>query len=189
MTIKADIAKALRAHGITPEAPLVNLQRGSDIWSDLRTLVVKVGGWGNRISNLDGLRALRDAGVRSEQILIDEVIEVGDRGAVVVGYLRPDRPIRADDAEAVGALLRDVHEAMLASDIWYPPLDGYVFAPDDWLAQNIIIHGDLPYLVDLDLWDERERKESVATMCSDFMRQLLHNADDIAAFHRGYGTY
>ncbi|WP_292766875.1 hypothetical protein [Microbacterium sp. UBA3486] len=189
MGIRTDIIGALREHGITPAAPLVNLHETSDIWSDKRTLVVKVGYEPTRYNYLDDLSVFAKAGVRCEQPLIDDVIEVGETHAVVVGYLKPDRSIRASDAEAVGALLREIHEATLASDMYEPPRKGHVFFPDDWLAQNIIIHGGLPYLVDLDLWQTWERDAAVRIACGEFLKQLPHADDDEAAFYRGYGAY
>lgn len=189
MTIDAQIIEALRLRGISPEAPLVNLHETSDIWSDRSTLVVKVGYEPTRYNYLDDLRALSDAGVRCERPIVDEVIPVGDAHAVVLGYLVPDRPTLATDAEAVGALLRAIHEATLASDAYLPQPDGYVFFPDDWLAQNIVMHGGLPYLVDLDLWQAWERGAAIRIACGEFLKQLPHTADDIAAFHRGYGRY
>lgn len=96
---------------------------------------------------------------------------------------------RASDAEAVGALLREIHEAILASDTYETPRPGHVNFPDDWLAQNILIHGGLPYLVDLDLWQEWERETALNIACEVFLRDLPHTGDDIAAFRRGYGDF
>ncbi|MBF9336837.1 hypothetical protein G3N30_11620 [Microbacterium lacticum] len=190
VTIKADIVEALRTRGITPEAPLVRLHETSNIWSDRRTLVVKAS-WSKstRQNYLFDLKAFTDAGVRCEEPLVDEVIPVGEMHAVVVRYLMPDRPPRASDAESVGALLRTVHEATLDPDMYEPPRDGCVNFPDDWLAQNIIIYGGVPYLVDLDLWQEWRRDEAVKVACAEFLRDLQHTDDDVAAFHRGYGIW
>ncbi|WP_068479736.1 hypothetical protein [Pseudoclavibacter helvolus] len=189
MSIKTVIAEALRKRGITPEAPLVNLHPTSDIWSDQRTLVVKVGYEPTRWNYLHDLGVLTAAGVRCEKPLIDDVIEIEERHAIVVGYITPDRPPRASDAEAVGALLRAVHEATLASDSYEAPRRGHVFFPDDWLSQNIVIHDGLPYLVDLDLWRQWERERAIIIACGEFLRDLAHTSDDIAAFRRGYGEF
>jgi len=189
MTIDVYIAEALRARGIKPAAPLVNLHETSDIWSDQRTLVVKVGYENSRYNYLSDLGVLSKAGVRCERPLVDDVIEIGDRHAIVVGFLAPDRPTRASDAEAVGLLLRDIHEATLASDLYCPRGKDHVMFPDDWLAQNIIIHNGLPYLVDLDLWKDWNRETAISLACDEFLQQLPHDADDIAAFYRGYGAY
>lgn len=189
MTIQTDIKRALRKHGITTEAPLVNLHPTSDIWSDKRTLVVKVGCEPTRWNYLHDLGVLAAAGVRCEKPLIDDVIEVGESHAVVVGYIKPDRPPRASDAEAVGALLREIHEATLASDTYETPQRGHVFFPDDWLAQNIVIHDGLPYLVDLDLWQQWERETAINIACGEFLRDFAHTPVDIAAFRRGYGEF
>ncbi len=190
VTIKADIVEVLRTRGIVPEAPLVRLHETSNIWSDKRTLVVKAS-WSEstRQNYLFDLNAFTAAGVRCEEPLLDEVIPVGEMHAVVVRYLMPDRPTQASDAEAVGALLRTVHEATLVSDMYEPPTDGYVNFPDDWLAQNIIIHGGVPYLVDLDLWKEWRRDEAVEVACAEFLRDLPHTDNDVAAFRRGYGEW
>lgn len=189
MTIKTDIEEALQARGINPEAPLVCLHETSDIWSDKRTLVVKVGHENTRGDYLCDLKAFAKAGVRCEKLLLDEVIPVGELHAVVVGYLTPDRPPQASDAKAVGALLRAVHEATLDPNRYEPPTEGHVSFPDDWHAQNIIIHAGVPYLVDLDLWQECPRDEAVKLACDQFLRGLPHTEDDIAAFRRGYGAY
>lgn len=189
VTIETAIMEALRAKGVIPQAPLVRLHEVSNIWSDKRTLVVKVGYEPTRYNYLFDLKILADAGVQCEEPLLDEVIPVADFHAIVVRYITPDRPTRASDAESVGALLRAVHEAILASDEYDPPTKGHVFFPDDWLAQNIIIHGRMPYLVDLDLWKAWSRDESIEVACAEFLRDLPHSDDDVAAFHRGYGVW
>lgn len=189
MTIQTDIKRALRRHGVTPEAPLARLHPTSDIWSDEKTLVVKVGYERSRWNYLHDLGAFAAAGVRCEKPLIDDVLKLGELHAIVVGFIKPDRPPRASDAEAVGALLREIHEATLASDAYETPPRGQVFFPDDWLAQNVVIHEGLPYLVDLDLWQRWERETAIDIASGEFLKDLAHTPDDVKAFRRGYGAF
>ncbi len=189
VTIQTDIRRMLKKRGIAPEAPLVNLHPTSGIWSDRRSLVVKVGYEPTRWNYLHDLGVFAAAGVRCEQPLVDDVVEVGESHAIVVGYIAPDRPPRPSDAEAVGALLREIHEATLASDTYETPPRGHVFFPDDWLSQNIVIHDGLPYLVDLDLWHQWERETAIDIACGEFLKGFAHTPDDIAAFRRGYGEF
>jgi len=110
---------------------------------------------------------------------------MGDTHAVVVGYLKPDRAIDAGDARKVGCLLRQIHDRVVLE----PSIklsDDEVYAPDDWFAQNLIVHGGFVYLVDLDLWDVRPRVDAVGIARGEFFRYFARRSADTAAFDQGY---
>lgn len=187
MTVPDDITEALQVRGIVPEAPLVPLHPRSHIWSDQRTLVVKASEIvETRYKYLADLEFYAEKGVRGETPLLDEVFPVGDLHAIVVRYLEADRATLASDAEAVGALLRQFHDAELGPD---PRDDVRVTCPDEWQAEHIVIHDGLPYLVDIDMFGDHDRSDAISLVCHDFLRDLEHTEADEVAFYRGYGPW
>lgn len=182
-----NVRRALVRNGIKPASPLRVMASGRTV-TDGCSLVAKLEHLPHRsAAYVADLEEFQRVGVPAEQLLLDRPLQIDDRWATVVGYVHAVEPTHARHAEAVGRLLRQIHDL-----VWpyaEPRAQGEVYCPDDWRPENIIISATGPVMIDLDLAGAWPRARAVRGAIDDFAAPLGQRHLIEAALLRGYGTH
>lgn len=104
------VRRALVRNGIEPAGRLRVMASGRTVTDDC-SLVAKLEHSPHRSSAyVADLEEFHRAGVPAEELLISRPLQIDDRWATVVGYVHAVEPTQARHAEAVGRLLRQIHD-------------------------------------------------------------------------------
>ena len=182
-----DVRRALVRSGIEPAGRLRVMASGRTVTDDC-SLVVKLEQSPDRsAAYVADLEEFHRVGVPAEELLVRRPLRIGDRWATVVGYVHAVEPTQARHAEAVGRLLRQIHD--LVWPYTEPRAQAEVYCPDDWRPENIIISATGPVMIDLDRAGAWPRSRAVQVAVDDFAAPLGQREPIQTAVLRGYGTH